>query len=224
MLKIPDLLAREEIGTLLHALEARDWHQGENPDPEYRKKVKRTLELRHGRDPAADSHLEFLRDRLMSHEALMTMLVPKSIIIPQIIKYAGGGTYGRHSDAHFMGKPPIRTDVSMTLFLTDPSDYEGGVLTLEYTSGEVCEIKEPAGTLVCYPSGVLHYVSPVTKGERIVAVSWLQSWIREPARREVVSVVMQIARGIKAQAGLESLEYIRAINVYTNLMRMWCES
>lgn len=142
--------------------------------------------------------------------------------LPQFNKYTGGGAYHRHSDSAFIGSPEIRTDLSLTIFLNDPSEYDGGELTLEQPSGEVRRIKEEKGTLVCYPSGVLHYVTPVTRGARIAAITWLQSYIRSPQQRELLASLVALSSRIKASEGM-SQTYTELISIQNNLLRMWSE-
>ena len=110
----------------------------------------------------------------------------------------------------------------MTLFLSDPADYEGGELTLEYGLGETKKIKRERGTIVFYPSNVLHYVTPVTKGTRYAAVSWMQSHIRDAPKREVLAEVFGLSEKMRAKEGL-SEDFISLQNIQNNLYRMWVE-
>ena len=121
-----------------------------------------------------------------------------------------------------MGAPEIRSDMSVTIFLSDPGEYDGGELTLEYPSGEVRRVKEAKGTLVCYPSGVLHYVTPVTRGTRHAAVTWLHSFIRTPQQRDLLASVVTLSERMREQEGL-SENYMELVSIQNNLLRMWSE-
>ena len=156
MAKIP-VLSEEECDRIKAALSAMTWQPGQAPSKEYAEKVKGNLELPMGIHKDADVHHQFIIDRLMKTKFFVRRSLPKNIGRPRFNLYKDGGFYGKQADAAFMGlKPEIRTDLSMTLFLNDPDEYEGGGLRLEYTSGAVIELKEPKGTVVVYPSGVLH--------------------------------------------------------------------
>ena len=121
-----------------------------------------------------------------------------------------------------MGSPEIRTDFSITIFLNSPADYDGGELTLEYSTGEVRKVKERKGTLVCYPSGVLHYVTPVTRGARYAAITWLQSFIRTAQQRDLLASLVGLSNRLKAKEGLSDT-YTELISIQNNLLRMWSE-
>jgi PKHD-type hydroxylase len=115
----------------------------------------------------------------------------------------------------------IRTDVSFTLFLADPDSYDGGELVIESAAGEE-EIKLPAGHLVAYASTSLHRVAPVTRGERLVAVGWAQSYLRDAAQREMLFDLETAKRGLFAVSG-KSPEFDLVAKTSANLFRMWAE-
>jgi len=119
------------------------------------------------------------------------------------------------------GRPPIRSDMSFTLFLEDPEKYDGGELVIESTYGEQ-EIKLPAGALVLYPTSALHRVAEVTRGQRLVAVSWVQSMIRDPAQRELLHELDTARRSLFDQHG-KTTEFDTITKTFHNLLRMWAE-
>ena len=141
--------------------------------------------------------------------------------IPQFNRYEEGGAYHRHSDSAFIGRPEIRTDFSVTVFLSDPDEYDGGELTVEYPSGEVRRVKEQKGTMVCYPSGVLHYVTP--RGARVAAITWVQSCIRSPRQRDVLTNLVALYTKVKEKEGLSDT-YTELLSIHQNLLRMWSET
>ena len=145
------------------------------------------------------------------------------IAAPIYAKYTPGMYYGNHVDDPVMGPPGqrYRSDISITIFLNDPEDYEGGELVITTTFGEQ-KIKLAAGDAVLYPSSSTHRVAEVTKGERIVAVTWLQSTVREPAKREILYNLAKAREGlIESAPGSAELELLS--NSYVNLVRMWTE-
>ena len=149
--------------------------------------------------------------------------IPKTIQRPLISRYREGMNYGRHVDDALMGgASKTRTDLSVTLFLNDPADYEGGELVIESPMGEE-EIKLPAGAAVVYPSGALHRVAPVTRGERIAAVTWVESHVRDPQRREILHD-LEVIRTRLSKTAPESRETDLAFKTYANLLRMWAET
>ena len=141
--------------------------------------------------------------------------------LPQFNKYTKGGAYHNHSDSAFIGRPEIRTDLSITVFLNDPAEHHGGELTLTYPSGEVHRIKEDKGTMVCYPFGVMHCVTPVTRGARLAAVTWFQSHARSAKRRDLLATLV-LYNKIREEEGL-SEKYTELVGIHNNLLRMWSE-
>jgi PKHD-type hydroxylase len=115
----------------------------------------------------------------------------------------------------------VRTDVSFTLFLAEPADYDGGELVIETSAGEE-DIKLPAGHLIAYPSTTLHRVAPVTRGERLVAVGWAQSYVRDLAKREILFDLETARRSLFEQSG-KTPEFDVLAKTSANLFRMWAE-
>jgi len=220
MAKIP-VLSEEECDRIKAALSAMTWQPGQAPSKEYAEKVKGNLELPMGIHKDADVHHQFIIDRLMKTKFFVRRSLPKNIGRPRFNLYKDGGFYGKHADSAFMGlNPEIRTDLSMTLFLNDPDEYEGGGLRLEYTSGAVIELKEPKGTVVVYPSGVLHEVLPVTKGERVAFVAWVESHIQDPYKRDLLAEITMLCEDMSEVDNLSDL-HIRMLNIKHNMFRQW---
>ena len=137
-------------------------------------------------------------------------------------RYEPGMEYGTHVDNAVMsGRPPVRSDVSLTLFLSEPDTYDGGELTIQTMTGEE-QIKLPAGSIVAYPSSSLHRVAPVTRGVRVAAVTWVQSMIRDPACREILFDLEATRRSIFETQG-KTREFDLVSKCFANLMRMWAE-
>jgi len=156
---------------------------------------------------------------LRSNGRFQRFAFPSKIATPLISRYRPGMEYGLHVDNATMADGTIRTDLSVTVFLNDAEDYDGGELEIFSGYGPV-KIKLPAGSAVVYPSSSLHRVLPVTHGERLAAVTWVESQIRDPARREIL-YDMGVTRNKLEQDMPEAEETDRANRAYTNLLRMW---
>lgn len=150
--------------------------------------------------------------------------IPHRIRPPLISRYRPGMTYGAHVDDALMGSNATRdrTDVSVTVFINDATEYEGGELVIHSPFG-VQEVKLPARYAVVYPSGTLHEVAEVTKGERLVAVTWVQSYVRDERHRQFLSDALDVRDKLHA-LDPKAPETDKAFRLYTNLMRMWAET
>ncbi|NBB24397.1 Fe2+-dependent dioxygenase [Porphyrobacter sp. SLTP] len=145
---------------------------------------------------------------------------------PVIISRTGvGGKYGAHVDNALMGRGAqrLRTDLSFTLFLTPPSEYEGGELVI-HAAGMTQELKGEAGNLVLYPSGSIHEVKPVTKGTRIVCIGWIESTVADPAQREMLFDLENLRTALRQQLPAQSAELLTLDKTIANLLRMWARS
>jgi PKHD-type hydroxylase len=177
-------------------------------------------------DRAGDSQREFgevIAKALLRHPLVQAAALPKSIRHPNINRYEQGMYYGPHLDTPLMrGNVTTRVDISATVFLSEPGEYEGGELSIT-SDGAPVSIKAAAGDAVLYPSGSIHEVKPVTKGARLVAVTWLQSLIRDPAQRKILWELGDTIKALEAQgASAETLLGLQA--THHNLMRMWLEA
>ncbi|MFO6428669.1 Fe2+-dependent dioxygenase [Erythrobacter sp. W302b] len=145
---------------------------------------------------------------------------------PVIISRTGvGGKYGAHVDNALMGRGAqrLRTDLSFTLFLTPPGEYEGGELVI-HAAGMTQELKGEAGNLVLYPSGSIHEVKPVTKGTRIVCIGWIESTVADPAQREMLFDLENLRTALRQQLPAQSAELLTLDKTIANLLRMWARS
>src|SRR3989344_1828124 len=160
---------------------------------------------------------------LVRHPVYRTGALALKVATPFYARYVPGMHYGDHVDGPVMGGEDglYRTDIAITLFLNDPKAYDGGELTINTAFGEQ-KIKLPAGDAIMYPASSRHRVTEVTRGERLVAVTWVQSLVRDPARRELLYELNQVReRMLKAATDTEDTAHINA--VYVNLVRMWSE-
>ena len=161
---------------------------------------------------------------LVQHPLYQSAALPIKIASPFYARYRPGMTYGDHVDDPIMGPPQgrYRSDVSTTVFLNEPGDYEGGELVIRTSFGDQ-HIKLPAGHAVVYPSSSLHHVAEVTEGERLVAVTWAQSMVRDAAKRELLYDLNQ-ARESLLKHRPEDEETKRVDVAYVNLIRMWADT
>lgn len=164
-----------------------------------------------------------IREILTKNAQFGRATYPKSIRPCLISRYKPGMEYGAHVDNALMGSETrTRSDIACTIFLSEPTDYDGGELVIHSTFGPQ-EVKLPAGWLVIYPASSLHQVTPLTRGERICAVTWVESLIRDPARRELVYELDKVRR--KMGTALPDTPETDLINkCHSNLIRMWAET
>jgi len=168
---------------------------------------------------AATAVTEMVRQALLQNPVFKAAANPKSFVKLLLSRYRPGMAYGSHVDDALMGG--IRTDLSFTLFLTEPGTYEGGALVIEGNDGDT-EVKLPAGSLVLYPTTTLHRVEPVTKGERLAVVGWVRSYIRSHEDREILFDLENAIAALR-QAGAERAVMDRLLKVKANLLRKWAE-
>jgi PKHD-type hydroxylase len=149
-------------------------------------------------------------------------VLPHRFAPPLFARYTPGMEFGTHMDNAVMGAERMRSDVSVTVFLSEPEDYDGGELVMETSGGEVA-YKLPAGSAVTYPSTMLHRVAPVTRGTREVAVTWAQSLVRAADRREILFDLERVGRTLFERDG-KTPEFDLLNKSTANLRRMWVDS
>jgi PKHD-type hydroxylase len=224
LLHIDNVLAPELASSYRQALEAADWVDGRVTAGYQSAKAKHNLQL-----PEDHPLAQELGDRVLAaiqaHPLFMGAALPLKVFPPLFNRYDGGQSFGTHVDnaiRQVTGTPHrIRTDLSATLFLTNPEDYDGGELIIEDTYGTQ-SVKLPAGHMVLYPATSLHHVRPVTRGSRISSFFWIQSMIRDDAQR---TLLFDLDMSIQRLAG-EAPDHPTAVQltgIYHNLVRMWAE-
>ena len=162
-------------------------------------------------------------DGLVRHPMYRAGALALKVATPFYARYVPGMRYGDHVDDPVMGGADglYRTDIAITIFLSEPEGYDGGELVVHTAFGEQ-KIKLPAGDAVMYPASSLHRVAEVTRGERLVAVTWVQSLVRDPARRELLYELNQVRERMLREAP-DATETVKVNAVYVNLVRMWSE-
>ncbi len=215
---IQQVLAFSEREQLSQLLTHASFVDGKATAGWHARAVKNNLQLAASED-ALLSATDIVSQASMSHELFGMAARPKQLSPILFSKYLGGMRYGSHVDDAFMGN--LRSDLSYTLFLSDPSSYDGGELVIDQTQGEQ-EFKLQAGDMILYPSTTLHRVEPVTRGERLAAVGWVQSRIRRADQRELLFDLERARLTLFGREG-KSAEFDLISKSFTNLLRMWGE-
>ncbi len=171
-------------------------------------------------DPTGQKASQIALAAIQRSEEARNFVLPRRVAVPQFLRYGPGMTYGAHVDAAFMnvGGQPLRSDVSCTIFVSDPAQYQGGELSI-YLGTEAVHVPGKAGSAVFYPSTTLHEVPPVTSGERLVMITFIESQIPDQAHRDLIYTLNEVRalEGLKMEwRNRMQLEYVIA-----NLQRMW---
>ncbi|MFN3657955.1 MAG: Fe2+-dependent dioxygenase [Pseudolabrys sp.] len=215
---IANILSRDDLAAVRRALKRARFVDGRATAGFAARRVKNNQQV-----DAADRSLDDIRtlvsDRILRNDVFRMAVRPKALTPLLFARYEKGKNYGSHVDDALM--QGLRTDVSFTLFLSDPKSYKGGELVIESTAGEE-PVKLAAGSLVAYPTTALHRVEKVTRGERLVCVGWARSFIRDAGRRELLFDLNTARRRMFAREG-KSADYDLVSKSLANLMRMWAE-
>lgn len=220
ILCLPDVLTPAELREIREQAGALSFVDGAATAGQFARTVKRNEQAESG--PATQRIQQLIMTALFRHPQFEMAVRPKAMKPIMVSRYEPGMEYGTHVDNAVMsGKPPIRSDVSMTIFLADPASYDGGELIMESGAGEQ-PFKLPAGAAITYPSYTLHRVSPVTRGQRLAAVTWIQSLVREPMHREILFDLETTRRAIFDAQG-KTRDFDLVSKSFANLMRMWVD-
>ncbi len=220
LIEIPGILSWADVQEIRRALGDAAFVDGAETAGFRAVKVKQNEQAAsgEGKERAQKKIVAALRD----NGAFQRAAFPRTIRTPLISRYRAGMAYGRHVDDALMGAGPmVRSDLSVTVFLSDPGSYEGGELVIDSGYGTIAT-KLPMGAAVLYPSDMLHEVSPVTSGERLAAVTWVQSHVRDAAARTVLHDLDRIRR-LLAASQPDAAETDLAFKTYANLLRRWCD-
>lgn len=221
LIKVPSVLGPAQLDVVTKLLDTAPFQDGKLSAGMVAKRVKNNEEVGQGSELANQLN-GLVMNNLVRHPVFKNAVLPHRVAAPFYARYTEGMSYGDHIDDPVMGAPNhYRSDVSCTVFLNSPEDYDGGELVINTTFGTQ-QIKLPAGYGVLYPSSSVHHVAEVTRGERRVMVTWIQSMIRDPARRELLYELSQVRdRMLRKEPGKADTKKID--NVYVNLVRMWAE-
>lgn len=225
LLHLKNVLTPEQVKDIRQALDQANWQDGKLTAGNASHQKKSNLQLSQ-EDPLERKLGDFILQTLGQREDFMSSALPAKIFPPMFNRYEGGGQFGFHVDNAIRQVPntpvKIRTDLSMTLFFSDPDEYEGGELVIEDTFGTQ-QIKLPAGDMVLYPSTSIHRVNPVTKGARVSSFFWLQSLVGDNEQRRTLHQLDQTIQSLRTD--MPDDERIQnLIWVYHNLLRQWSQT
>jgi PKHD-type hydroxylase len=224
MVHIPNVLTPEQVARCRDVMMKAEWVDGNVTAGHQSRQVKYNLQLPEESETARELG-DMVVKAIYRSPLFMSAVLPKQVFPPLFNRYDAGMTFGSHVDnairSHATLPVRIRTDVSATLFISGPDDYDGGELTVQDTYGEH-SVKLPAGDMIVYPGTSLHHVTPVTRGSRICSFFWIQSLISDVSQRALLfDLDMSIIRLTRDHPSHPSLVSLTA--VYHNLLRQWSE-
>ncbi len=225
LLQIPDVLTKEQVKEFCEVLKKANWVDGKTTAGYQAAQVKNNKQVLQNTAEARELGEKILI-ALDKNPLFMSAALPLKVFPPMFNSYSKGEEFGAHIDGAIRQVPGmphrVRTDLSATLFLTDPTDYEGGELVIEDVYG-THKVKLPAGHVILYPASSLHYVKPVTKGTRIASFFWIQSMVRDDSARTMLFDLDNSIRTIaRDMPGHEVAVHLTGI--YHNLLRRWAET
>jgi PKHD-type hydroxylase len=226
LVRVPQVLSPEDIALCRARLEASDWVDGRATAGEQSAKAKFNLQIPET-DPVARELGELILGRLGRNETFVSAALPLRVFPPLFNRYDQGMGFGSHVDNAIRhvaqaGNLRIRTDLSATLFLTDPAAYDGGELVIEDTYGEQ-RIKFAAGDMVLYPASSLHRVEPIIRGSRWASFFWVQSMVKDDGERALLHGLDNAIRETRAALSDDSHAVKSLTATYHNLLRRWVE-
>lgn len=223
LIPIHQALSKDEVNQFRALLDTADWQDGVKTAGTLSRSIKQNQQLDENSELAISLGNHILR-KLGNHPLFISAALPHRIYPPRFNRYADGGTYGAHVDAALMQVPganiTVRSDLSATIFLCEPDEYDGGELEIEGPFG-VQSVKLDAGDMVLYPSSSLHRVTPVTRGARVCSFFWIQSVIADDGARTLLFDLDQSVQGLTATVGGDDANLLKLIGVYHNLVRRW---
>lgn len=226
LIAIPDLLDAQGVAAVRALIDAADWIDGNATSGHQSALAKRNLQLPESAPQAREAG-QIILDALGRNPLFIAAALPLRIFPPLFNSYAGGQAFGTHVDSAVRIQTEtgfrVRTDLSATLFLEDPTAYDGGELTVEGQFG-VQQVKLPAGHMIMYPSSSLHRVEPVTRGRRVASFFWMQSMVRDDGARQTLFDLDSGIQALAATQGQSDPAIVRLTGVYHNLLRRWADA
>jgi PKHD-type hydroxylase len=224
LLQIPGVLSAQQVAQFRARLEGAPWVDGNVTSGHQSAQAKHNEQVPEESAQARELGAHVV-EALSRNPLFFSAALPKHVFPPLFNRYGEGMTFGSHVDGairiHAPSRLRIRTDLSATLFLSEPGEYDGGELLIEDVYG-VQRVKLAAGSLVLYPATSLHRVEPITRGARVASFFWVQSMVREDAQRSTLfDLDMAIVRLTREHPGDPAL--VSLVGVYHNLLRMWAE-
>ena len=223
LITIENVLSKDEVRSFRTRLDQADWQSGSATAGTLARNVKQNQQLADGSELAVSLGQHILR-RLGQVPLFISAALPNKIYPPKFNRYADGGTYGVHVDSAVMQIPgtsqSMRSDLSATLFLSEPDEYDGGELEIEDAFGAQA-VKLEAGDLVLYPSSSLHRVTPVTRGARVASFFWIESLVRDDGARTLLFDLDQAIQGLTPKVAADDAHLLKLTGTYHNLLRRW---
>jgi len=223
LVRIDNVLSREELDTLGRQLAELKFEDGRSTAGEVAQRVKHNLQITVDREPRARPMADLVTAAANRNQTFISATLPSKMSTPMFNFHEIGMSYGNHVDGAITGSRTfrMRTDIAVTVFLTRPEDYDGGELTVEDAYG-ARRIKLSAGSAIVYPARSVHRVEPVTRGVRLAAVFWVQSMVRDDARRNILFDIDVVINNLRKRSS--DLPEITALSsCYHNLLREWGE-
>jgi PKHD-type hydroxylase len=224
LLTIPDVLSREQVDQIRRKLAAAEWVDGRVTAGHQSSLTKDNMQIPEGH-PVAQEVGEMILSALGQNLLFISAALPMKVFPPLFNSYSGGQSFGTHVDnaiRHVKGTSHrVRSDLSATLFFSNPEEYDGGELVIEDTYG-VHTVKLPAGHMVLYPSSSLHNVRPVTRGARVSSFFWIQSMIRDDGERTLLFDLDGATQQISTEQPNSPIA-VKMTGIYHNLLRRWAE-
>jgi PKHD-type hydroxylase len=225
LLPIPDVLTSEQVAEARQLFEKTDWVDGRVTAGHQSARTKDNMQLPEN-SPAAKRLGEMILGALGQNALFISAALPARVFPPLFNRYQGEQSFGTHVDNAIRQVTGtghrIRTDLSATLFFSQPDEYDGGDLVVEDTYG-LHNVKLPAGHMILYPATSLHHVTPVTRGARICSFFWIQSMVRDDGERTLLFDLDMAIQNMNAERGSENPAAVQFTGVYHNLLRRWAE-
>lgn len=225
LIRVPAVFTKEQVKQIRAGLDGAEWVDGKVTAGHQSALTKRNSQIPEG-NPVAQQVGDVILKALGVNPLFRSAALPLKVFPPLFNRYAGGQNFGTHVDnsirTHAASGQRIRTDLSCTLFFSEPEEYDGGELIVEDTYGEH-SVKFEAGDLVLYPSTSLHRVTEVTRGERVSSFFWLQSMIRQDAQRTLLFDLDQSIQSLAVSNGPADATVVKLTGIYHNLLRQWAE-
>ena len=226
LITIPDILSKDEVHHFRQVLDKAEWESGSKTAGVQSESVKRNQQMPVASDEALKLG-QYLLQKLSANPVFLSAALPLRILPPMFNRYETEETFGIHVDnairLNHLTQERLRTDLSMTVFLSEPDEYDGGELIIEDHYGTQ-EVKLEAGHMVLYPSTSLHQVVPVTRGARVASFFWLQSMVRSDVHRTMLFDLDQTIQSLAVRLGTGDGEVVRLTGIYHNLIRTWAET
>lgn len=225
LIAVPQVLTKEQVAACRKVTDDAKWIDGRATAGPQAAAVKQNMQLP---DNSPDTRQlgEMVLDSLFKSPLFISFALPFRVLPPMFNRYGAGQFFGSHVDGAIRGIPGsgirMRTDVSATLFLAEPGEYDGGELCIQDSYG-IHEIKLAAGDAVLYPATSLHHVQPVTRGFRVASFFWIQSMVRDERARTMLFEMDQAIQKLTSTLGVENAEVVRLSGIYHNLIRYWAD-